>query len=56
MIGAMHQKYRDLEPVITNVMHYDTCVMVDALRTYLPLEKKKTNMVTTVVHGRGSDT
>lgn len=55
MIGAMHQKYRDLEPVITNVMHYDTCVMVDALRKYLQLEKK-TNMVTTVVHGRGSDT
>lgn len=44
----MHQKYRELEPVITNVMQYDTCVMVDALKKYLALEKRKIKMVETV--------
>ena len=36
----MHQKYRELEPV--------TCVMVDALKKYLALEKRKIKMVETV--------
>ena len=51
----MHQKYRELEPVITNVMQYDTCVMVDALKKYLALEKRKIKMVETVREGSADE-
>ena len=40
-IGIIRQKYKDLQPIISNVVGYDTCVMVSALKKFTSIE---TNM------------
>lgn len=37
-IGIIRQKYRELQPVISNIVGYDTCVMVSALEKFVKLE------------------
>ena len=44
-IGIIRQKVRELQPAISNVIGYDTCVMVSALKKFVLLEKKRDDRV-----------
>lgn len=37
-IGLIRQKVRELQPVISNVMGFDTCVMVSSLEKFVKLQ------------------
>lgn len=47
-IGIIRQKYRELQPMISNVMGFDTCVMVSALEKFVKLETNNDERVKTV--------
>lgn len=44
-IGIIRQKVRELQPAISNVIGYDTCVMVSALEKFVELETKRDNRI-----------
>lgn len=38
-LGVIYQKYRELEPKISNVIGFSTCVMIESLRRYANITK-----------------
>ena len=44
-IGIIRQKVRELQPANSNLIGYDTCVMVSALNKFVLLDKNRYNRV-----------
>lgn len=38
-LGVIYQKYRELEPKISNVIGFTTCVMIESLQRYVKIAK-----------------
>ena len=38
-MGVIYQHYRELEPQVSNIIGFSTCLMIDALRKYVELSK-----------------
>lgn len=44
-IGIIRQKYRELQPIISNVVGFDTCVMVSSLEKFVAIVEKNDERV-----------